>query len=318
MLVIIGAGCSLTSPAVDINTGNTGESLTDYKSAEFDYSLSYRNDWFLKQWTTGVSQPELVCITKTLITNEEANCTLSVVVNKSTLEKNVRDNLINREETTFAGKPATRITFKGDFGPTITSLLIPYGEYTIVISYDPADKNIASISEILNSFSFASTIGNDTKTPDTISKTFESEKGQFSYTLHWNPKLNTLLETALPEASEHAPSFNIVGGGTITVATGWIDSPGYTMASFINDTYYNGDDVFPSAEPKPISAGTTYPVYYFERTPKENNSNCWVKYAVIKDLNEALAVRMEDCTGSDRTVISAFGDVYSDLEIVSK
>jgi hypothetical protein len=158
----------------------------------------------------------------------------------------------------------------------------------------------------------------DTSTHDTISQTFASEKGQFSYTLNWSPQLNTLSEVARSGASENAPSFEIENGGIITVATGWIDSPGYNMADFINDTYYNGDNVWPTVEPTPSSAGTTNPVYYFSRTPVENNSACFVQYAVVKDLNEALAVRMEDCDSNDLKAGQAFGDIYSDLEITRK
>jgi len=151
--------------------------------------------------------------------------------------------------------------------------------------------------------------------PSVVSKTFESENGDFSYTLNWNMKVITLSETQYKWSTEYAPSFDIVGGGTITVATGLIDSPGYKMSKFINDTYYEGDNVWPTIEPVPSEAGASNPVYYFNQ-PVEMNKDCIVQYAVVKGLNEALAIRLEDCAGNDMKSNEAFGDLISDLTIV--
>jgi hypothetical protein len=64
----------------------------------------------------------------------------------------MRNNLITREEIVFAGKPATKIYFQGDFGGATISILIPQNDYTFVISYDPADEDFAGIETIVNSF----------------------------------------------------------------------------------------------------------------------------------------------------------------------
>src|SRR3989339_1095282 len=88
------------------------------------------------------------------------------------------------------------------------------------------------------------TIQDDSDTETTLgitSETFESEQGDFSYTLTWNTGLLSLSEKVSTEASEHAPSFAVVGGGNITVVTGLMDSPEYQMSTFINDMYYEGD-----------------------------------------------------------------------------
>jgi len=153
------------------------------------------------------------------------------------------------------------------------------------------------------------------ETSGVISKTFESENGDFSYTLNWNTNVLTLADTQYKWSTEHAPSFDIVGGGTITVATGWIDSPGYHMSSFINDTYYDGNRVWPTTQPNPSEAGTSNPIYFFSQ-PVEMNKGCIIQYAVIKGLNEALAIRLEDCAGNDMKSSEAFGDLYDDLTIV--
>lgn len=178
-------------------------------------------------------------------------------------------------------------------------------------------SRISEIKDIMKTF-VVTTVENPaavTTTTTQKSLTFDSEHKDFSYTLNWNTKLLTLSDVQYEWASENAPSFDIVGGGKITVATGWIDSPGYKMASFINDIYYAGDKVWPATSPEPSETGTSNPVYYFSRSPQEN-SGCFVKYGVVKGLNEALAIRMEDCNGNDMLSSQAFGDLLNDLKIV--
>lgn len=161
--------------------------------------------------------------------------------------------------------------------------------------------------------------GDDTETtPGITSKTFESEQGDFSYTLTWNTDLLSLSEEAYAEASKHAPSFTIVGGGNITVATGSIDSPGYQMSTFINDMYYDGDrEKIWSSEVAPSEAGMNNPVYFFSQ-PADWDPACIVRYGVVKGLNEALSVRLEDCDDNDMKSSEAFGDLLSDLVITRK
>ncbi|GEM_PF-4430233 len=155
-------------------------------------------------------------------------------------------------------------------------------------------------------------------TPGITSETFESEQGDFSYTLTWNTDLLSLSEEAYTEASEYAPSFDIVGGGNITVATGSIDSPGYQMSTFINDRYYDGDrEKVWSSEVAPSEAGMNNPVYFFSQ-PTDWDPACIVRYGVVKGLNEALSVRLEDCDDNDMKSSEAFSDLLSDLVITRK
>ena len=154
--------------------------------------------------------------------------------------------------------------------------------------------------------------------PGIADKTFESEHGDFTYTLTWSIDLLTLLNTSYPEASTHAPSFGVTNGGEITVATGWIDSPGYQMSSFINDTYYGGDrGKILTEEAKSTDAGMNNTVYFFTQ-PADWDTGCIVRYGVVKGLNEALSVRMEDCDGNDMKSSEAFNDLLSDLVITRK
>ena len=126
-----------------------------YSSSQFNYSFQYPENWFLTEGQSIEAQPEVVLISKQkLMEGTEPDTELSITVNRSSLEENMRDNLISREEITFAGQSATKINFTGDFGPPIVSILIPQNDYTFVISYDPADKDYAEIEKILSSFSF--------------------------------------------------------------------------------------------------------------------------------------------------------------------
>lgn len=136
-------------------TTETEQNTKTYSSSQFSYSFQYPKDWFLTKFSTGVTQPEVISISKEKPISEEPNDQLNISINKSSLEKNMRENLISREEITFAGQSATKINFTGDFGPPIVSILIPQNDYTFVISYDPADQDYASIETMLNSFSFA-------------------------------------------------------------------------------------------------------------------------------------------------------------------
>ncbi|MFA5855569.1 MAG: hypothetical protein WC846_04855 [Candidatus Gracilibacteria bacterium] len=145
-----------------------------------------------------------------------------------------------------------------------------------------------------------------------VSQVFKSEHGDFDYTLSWSPKLLTLVDSNYEGATANAPSFDITGGGHISLLTAWIDSPGYQMASFVNDNYYKGYSDWPTSEPVPSDAGTLYPVYYFDWT---GDSSCMIKYGVVKGLNEALSVRLEDCDGNDMKSSEAFGDLLSDLQM---
>jgi hypothetical protein len=151
---------------------------------------------------------------------------------------------------------------------------------------------------------------------DLSRKTFESEYGDFIYTLIYGKGLK-LSDERYKGATENAPSFDINGGGNITFATGQIDSPGYTMNQLINDLYYRDSSDWPlsESEPRPISAGTDYPVYYFDE-PLSFSDGCMVKYGVIKGLNEALSIRLEDCDGNDMTASEAFGGALSTVEIM--
>lgn len=287
MITMMGAGCSLISDVVNPDTNNVGESLTEY----FNTREQFRNNEMQKN-TYGMNKNKnpdelgFIELASTVVTcPDSAGTPCSGEV------------LILSKDALHSGDQEFYLAQTAGFGH------IYYGPFT--------DNLQRIVDESKSATLVAGPIG-------TTSKTFQSKQDQFSYTLHWSPSLNTLSDTARPETSEGAPSFEIVGGGTITIATGWIDSPGYTMADFINDTYYNGDNVWPTVEPTPSSTGTTYPVYYFSRTPAENNSACFVQYAVVKDLNEALAVRMEDCDSNDMKAGQAFGDIYNDLEIVRK
>jgi hypothetical protein len=126
-----------------------------YSSSQFNYSFEYSKDWFLTENQSIEAQPEVILISKQKLTERmEPNIELSITVNRSSLEENIRDNLISREEIMFTGQPATKINFTGDFGPPIVSILIPQNNYTFVMSYDPADQDYAEIEKILNSFSF--------------------------------------------------------------------------------------------------------------------------------------------------------------------
>jgi hypothetical protein len=156
--------------------------------------------------------------------------------------------------------------------------------------------------------------GSCTQLLDVRSETFHSEHGDFDYTLSWNTNLIRLTETSELLSSDNAPSFLISGGGTISVATGWIDSPGYSMNTFINDMYYGGDRVWPIKQPTPTDAGTENLVYYF--TP-ENDGSCLINYAVMKGIDEALVIRLEDCDGNDMKSSEAFGDLIGDVELIS-
>jgi len=155
--------------------------------------------------------------------------------------------------------------------------------------------------------------GSCTSLPEVRSETFHSEHGDFDYTLSWNTGLIRLTETSELLSSDNAPSFVISGGGTISVATGWIDSPGYSMDMFINDIYYGGDRVWPTKQPTPTNAGSESLIYYF--TP-EYDGSCLVNYAVIKGLNEALTIRLEDCDDNDMRSGQAFGDLVSDAKLI--
>lgn len=148
-------------------------------------------------------------------------------------------------------------------------------------------------------------------------ETFESENGDFSYTLSWNTKQITKSTTHNELSSEHAPSFNIPGGGTVSVMTDLIDVPGYTMDKFIKDNYFDGEGDWPNSEPTPSSAGTASPIYYFTE-PVELSGRCIVQYVVIKGRNEALALHMEDCAGNDMKSSEGFASLYSEAVITIK
>ena len=136
-------------------TTESEENTKTYSSSQFSYSFQYPKSWFLTEGQSIEAQPEVILISKQkLVEGTEPDTELSITVNRSSLEENMRDNLISREEVTFAGQSATKINFTGDFGPPIVSILIPQNDYTFVISYDPADKDYAETEKILNSFSF--------------------------------------------------------------------------------------------------------------------------------------------------------------------
>jgi hypothetical protein len=147
---------------------------------------------------------------------------------------------------------------------------------------------------------------------DASPQTYESEFGDFSYTLTWAEGQLAVSEVASEWTSENAPSFNIVGGGMVTVRTGQIDSPGYTMTNFVADQYYDGDR---SLLPEPIvsDSGLNYETTFFNLGMNEDG--CHVQYAVIPVLDEALAFRLEDCDGNDMKAGEAFGGLYSGVVI---
>lgn len=165
------------------------------------------------------------------------------------------------------------------------------------------------LGAIIKSFSLK-----EVQTQDTgpVSQVFKSENGDFDYTLTWNTELLTLVEADYEGATRNAPSFDITGGGHISLLTGLIDSPGYKMYQFVNANYYQDYADWPTSEPTPSTAGTSYPVYYFDWTA---DSSCMIKYGVVKGLNEALSVRLEDCDDNDMRSSQAFGDLLSDLRL---
>ncbi|MFZ2190324.1 MAG: PsbP-related protein [Candidatus Magasanikiibacteriota bacterium] len=158
--ISIGAGCAKqdTNNQIVAND-NTVSSTITYNNAEYGFSFKYPNDWFITKGFSETSQPESIFISKVkLKEGGEDLGNLSIVINKSSLEKNIRKNLISREEVTFAGRSATKIKFTGDWGPAKISILIPDGDYTFVITYGPEDKDYSSIEKILTSFSFETTV----------------------------------------------------------------------------------------------------------------------------------------------------------------
>lgn len=127
-----------------------------YTSTEFDYSFEYPQSWFIFEPLGSAVQPQIVLISEEKqIEGAESTAELFITVNRSSLEDNLRNNIISREDVLFAGKPATKIYYTGDFGPASISLLIPQRDYTLVIGYDPADEDYSTIESILNSFAFA-------------------------------------------------------------------------------------------------------------------------------------------------------------------
>lgn len=175
------------------------------------------------------------------------------------------------------------------------------------------NKIESNATEIENSDNI---VDNQEKDSLIISRTFESEYSDFLYTLTWNTDILTLSSQKYDTASENAPSFDISGGGRITLATGQIDSPGFTMNGFIRNTYFSGstsDDLgsWLDSEPMPSSAGTNSEIYYFNPPFDE----CIVSYAVIKGLNEALGIRLEDCNDNDMKSSEAFSSLLNSIEI---
>ncbi len=182
-ILMVGGGCSKQDTNDQTSAGdNTATTVADgtadwktFLGSQFQFSFKYPRDWFITKGSSIESQPEAVFISEVkLEEGGEDLGNLSIVVNKSSLEKNIRKNLISREEITFADRPATKIKFTGDWGPAMISILVPYDKYTFVISYDPEDKNYSSIEKILNSFSFETTAQSDLET-------YSSEKYSFKY-----------------------------------------------------------------------------------------------------------------------------------------
>lgn len=169
-ILMVGVGCAKQDTNDQTSAGdNTVTTVADgtadwetFLGSQFQFSFKYPNDWFIIKGSIIKSQPESVFISKVQLKEEGEDLgNLSIVVNKSSIEDNIRENLISREEITFADRSATKIKFTGDWGPPMISILVPYDEYTFVISYDPEDKDYSSIEKILSSFSFETTAQSD-------------------------------------------------------------------------------------------------------------------------------------------------------------
>lgn len=133
----------------------TEQNVKTYNSSEFQYSFQYPQEWFLTKGPTTEYQPEVIFVSKEeLLEGSDPDTELSVTINRSSLEDNVRENLISREGVSFAGQAATKIKFTGDFGPLATSILVQRDGHVLVISYDSDDEDDAKIKSILDSFSF--------------------------------------------------------------------------------------------------------------------------------------------------------------------
>ncbi len=134
--------------------GETDPLFELYESVKFQYSFQYPHEWYIRKWATGSAQPEIICLTDEIILDGEANCIVSIAINTLTLEASLREEMSSKEEIQFAGKPATKIAFTNEFGPPLVSILVPFGEYIYVISYDPQDEKQEVVSDILESFTF--------------------------------------------------------------------------------------------------------------------------------------------------------------------
>jgi hypothetical protein len=144
-----------------------------------------------------------------------------------------------------------------------------------------------------------------------ISQTFQSENADFEYTLTWNTELLDLSDSKYEGATPNAPSFDIVGGGHITLATDWIDSPGFTTAMLVNNLYYEGYADWPKSEPTAMKAGANE-VYYYNW---DADSSCIIRYAAVKGVDEGLVFRLEDCDSNDMKSGEAFGGLVESLVI---
>ncbi len=125
-----------------------------YESVKFNYTFLYPKEWYIRKWATGEEQPEIVCLTQEISVSGETNCLVSITINTSDLEASIRENLTSREEIVFANHPATKIEFTAESGPPLVSILIPYDQYTYVISYDPQDIKQDVVANIVESFAF--------------------------------------------------------------------------------------------------------------------------------------------------------------------
>jgi hypothetical protein len=152
-----------------------------------------------------------------------------------------------------------------------------------------------------------------------ISQTFESENGTFSYTLTWHPAVLTLVDEQYEGATENAPSFDIVGGGHVSVATGMRDAPGVSTADFVNRMFYSGSGLDWPTDDDGIDfeigdGGHDNFTTYFD-LPYDMSPGCIIRYAVSGTVNEGLVFRMEDCDGNDMKAGEAFGDLVTDVVI---
>lgn len=126
-----------------------------YTSTQFEYSFEYPQSWFIFEPLGSAVQPQVVLISEEKqIEGTGSTAEVFITVNRSSLEDNMRNNIISREDVLFVGKTATKIYYQGDFGPASVSLLIPQSDYTLVIGYDPADEDYSVVESILNSFAF--------------------------------------------------------------------------------------------------------------------------------------------------------------------